>query len=390
MSSLTIVNGRLFTPREEIENGYIIVDEGFIKEIGVGQPRRVVGKKIDAEGNIVAPGFVDTHTHGYMGVDASYSPSEELLKWSKLITRHGVTSFVPSTVSLPHGAIISVCKNVVEAMKKWKPENGARILGIHLEGPYISREKKGAQNPEYIRPASIDELREYIRVSNNTIRQITVAPEAPNVLDTIPFLVENNVVVSLGHSISDYETARKAILLGASKATHLYNAMPPIHHRKPGLIVALLRHWSVYLELIVDYIHVSPEMVFFTIEYAGPDRIALITDSISATMLPDGRYKLGGLDVEVKNGIPRIAGTNTLAGSTLTMDKAVKNLVEKGVLLKNAITMATLTPAKSIGADKTMKIGELKPGYKGDIVILDKNTHSVKYTIVEGNIVYRK
>jgi len=119
-------------------------------------------------------------------------------------------------------------------------------------------------------------------------------------------------------------------------------------------------------------------------------KIALITDSISATMLPDGRYKLGGLDVEVKNGIPRIAGTNTLAGSTLTMDKAVKNLVEKGVLLKNAITMATLTPAKSIGADKTMKIGELKPGYKGDIVILDKNTHDVKYTIVEGNIVYRK
>ncbi len=390
MSSLTIVNAWLFTPCEEIRDGYIVVKDGVIRKIGVGEPRRVVGEKIDAGGDIVAPGFVDTHTHGYMGVDASYSSPEELLKWSRLIIRHGVTSFVPSTVSLPHEAIVSACKNVVEAMNKWRPENGARILGIHLEGPYISKEKKGAQNPEYIRPASIDELREYIRVSNKTIRQITVAPEAPNVLDAIPFLVENNIVVSLGHSVSDYETARKAILLGASKATHLYNAMPPIHHRKPGLIIALLRHRSVYLELITDYIHVSPEMVLFTIEYAGPDRVALITDSISATMLPDGRYKLGGLDVEVKDGIPRIAGTNTLAGSTLTMDKAVKNLVEKGVPLKDALTMATLTPAKSIGAHTREKIGELKPGYKADIIILDKNTLNVKYTIIEGNIVYRK
>ena len=293
-------------------------------------------------------------------------------------------------MSLSHEQIIRACKNIVEAMNRWDPVYGARMLGIHLEGPYISKEKKGAQNPEYIRKANIEEVEEYIKVSRNNIVQITLAPEINGALDLIKYLSRKDIVVSLGHSVSDYETAAKAILLGARKAAHLYNAMPSIHHRKPGLVIALLRHSSVFLELISDYIHVSPEMVLFTIEYVGNNRVVLITDSISATMLPDGEYSLGGLRVEVKDGIPRIAGTNTLAGSTLTMDKAVKNLVRKGISLKDAVTMATITPAKSIGVYQKLRIGEIKPGFKGDLVVLNKENLEVEYTIVNGTIVYER
>ncbi len=390
LTDTIIVNGKILTPYYFIENGYVIIKNGEIIDLGIGEPKEKNGEIIDAKNNIVAPGFIDTHTHGYKGVDASYSPAPDILKWAKEITRHGTTAFLPSTVSLPHDQIITACKNIVEAMNKWTPINGARILGIHLEGPYISKEKKGAQNPEYIRKASISEVEEYIKVSQNNLVQITLAPEVDGALDLIKFLSRRGIVVSLGHSVSDYETAVKAILLGAKKATHLYNAMPPIHHRKPGLVIALLRHNSVFLELISDYIHVSPEMVLFTIEYAGINRVVLITDSISATMLPDGEYSLGGLRVEVRDGIPRIAGTNTLAGSTLTMDKAVKNLVNKGINLKDAIAMATITPAKSIGIYHKLRIGEIKPGFKGDLIVLNKEDLRVEYTIVNGTVVYER
>ena len=164
--------------------------------------------------------------------------------------------------------------------------------------------------------------------------------------------------------------------------------MPLIHHRDPGLVIALLRHKSVFLELIADYIHVSPEMVLFTIDNAGIDRVTLITDSISTTMLPDGEYTLGELRIEVKDGIPRIAGKDSLAGSTLTMDKAIKNLVRKGVNLKDAITMATITPARSIGVYHKLRIGEIKPCFKGDLMVINRDDLKVEYTIVNGEIVY--
>jgi len=390
LADITIVDGKILTPHYYIENGYIVIKNGEIVDLGIGEPREKTGTIINIKNNFVVPGFIDTHTHGYKGVDASYSPAPDILKWAKEITRHGTTAILPSTVSLSHEQIIRACKNIVEAMNRWDPVYGARMLGIHLEGPYISKEKKGAQNPEYIRKANIEEVEEYIKVSRNNIVQITLAPEINGALDLIKYLSRKDIVVSLGHSVSDYETAAKAILLGARKATHLYNAMPSIHHRKPGLVIALLRHSSVFLELISDYIHVSPEMVLFTIEYVGNNRVVLITDSISATMLPDGEYSLGGLRVEVKDGIPRIAGTNTLAGSTLTMDKAVKNLVRKGISLKDAVTMATITPAKSIGVYQKLRIGEIKPGFKGDLVVLNKENLEVEYTIVNGTIVYER
>lgn len=215
-----------------------------------------------------------------------------------------------------------------------------------------------------------------------------MALEVGGVLENIPFLVSNDIIVSLGHSSADYSTAEKAIIMGASKATHLYNAMTSIHHRKPGLVIALLRNRNVFLELIVDLTHVSPEMVLFTFEYASPYRIVLITDSISATMLPDGQYELGGLEVEVRNGIARIAGTKILAGSTLTMDKALRNLVNIGIPLKDELITSSYVPALSINALHKERIGYLSPGYRGDVVVLSKKDLSVKYTIIDGYIIY--
>ncbi len=384
MTNLTIINAEIYTPIHRIDNGYVVIENGVIKKIGSGRPSRIVGELLDAENNIVAPGFIDTHTHGYNGVDASYSDKNDLFKWTREVVRHGVTAIIPSTVTLPHKDTIRACKNIRDAMGEWSPRKGARILGVHLEGPYISKEKRGAQNPEYIREFSIEEMREYIAVSSNNIRQITVAPEVRGVIENIPFLVQNNIIVSLGHSNADYATAERAILMGATKATHLYNAMSSIHHRKPGIVIALLRNRNVNLELIADLIHVAPEMIMFTFEYAGPYRVVLVTDSISATMLPDGEYELGGLKIEVRDSIARIAGTNTLAGSTLTMDRAVKNLVKIGLPLQDALIASTYTPAMSVHALHREHIGLIAPGYRGDIVILSRKNLDVKYTIIEG------
>ncbi|WFO75146.1 N-acetylglucosamine-6-phosphate deacetylase [Desulfurococcaceae archaeon MEX13E-LK6-19] len=385
---LLIRHARIYTPLTIIDNGFIYIKEGIIKDVGSEPCPIKCSNIINAEDLIVAPGFIDTHIHGYKGYDSNDCKPESFLEISKLITRHGVTAFIPSTVTASHETLLEASKAVYEAIKSWNG-GGARILGLHLEGPYISKEKRGAQNPEYIRPASRQELREYIKASNNHIRQITVAPEAPGVIDLIPYAVENEITVSIGHTNASYEETRKAIEAGASKATHLYNAMKSIHHREPGPIIALLENPGVYIELITDFIHVSKPMVKFTIDYAGYERIVLITDAISATMLPDGKYSLGGLDVIVEKGVPRLASTHALAGSTLTMDKAVRNVYSLGYSLQQVLSMATLNPAKSIHAIYREKIGLIKPGFKADIVFLDENLEVVK-TMVEGELVYEK
>ncbi len=386
--TLLIKHARIYTPLTIINDGFIYIENGIIKSIGREPCPVKSSDSINAEGFIVAPGFIDTHIHGYKGYDSNDCKPESYLKMSQLLVRHGVTAFIPSTVTAPHDVLLEASKAIREAAEHWD-HNGARILGLHLEGPYISKEKKGAQNPEYIRAASRSELEDYIKASNNLIRQITVAPEAPGVLDLIPYAVEKGIVVSIGHTNASYEETKKAIEAGASKATHLYNAMKAIHHREPGPIIALLEDKNVYIELIADFIHVSKPMLKLAIDYAGTNRIVLITDAISATMLPDGEYKLGGLNVIVKDGIPRLASSGALAGSTLTMDKAVKNVHSLGYSIPETLSMASLNPAKSVYALWREKIGLIKPGFKADLVFLNENLDVVK-TMVGGVFVYEK
>jgi len=283
---------------------------------------------------------------------------------------------------------LSICSIIPEAINEWnslREPPGARILGLHLEGPYINPEKRGAQNPKYIRAPKIKEIMQYYNASKQYLKMITLAPEITSALDIISILVRLGITVSLGHSNADYEVAKKAIEKGASRATHLFNAMRKIHHRDPGLIIALLENESVYIELITDFIHLHPSIIKFVINHVGTRRIVLISDSISATDLPDGEYSLGGLKVSVKEGIARLRD-GTLAGSTLTLDKALKNMYSLGYSLNDITRMLSLNPALSL---KIHDLGDIRPGYKADFIVLD-NELNVKATIIKGVEVFSK
>jgi len=376
MSKTILTNARIITPFEEIYPGTVEIEDGVIKKVYRG--KNPDGE--DLEGKIISPGFIDIHTHGIGGFDVTYSAmngseqevEEALIKMSEKYVTHGVTLFLPTTVTAAHEVLLVAAKSIKNTINYQKDQpTEAKIGGLHLEGPYISKEKKGAQNPEFIRPPSIQELKEYWEISGGNIKTITIAPEVEGALEFISYARRLGIYISLGHTNATYEKAKAAIYAGANRATHLYNAMRPINHREPGITIAAIESPQVYLELICDLIHVSPRIIHFTIKHTGIERIVTITDSIIATDFPDGKYSLGGLEVTVKEGVCRLKD-GTLAGSTLTMDKALRNLVKIGVPLKDAIRTMTYNPANAIGIHE---IGAILPGYVADLVILDENLH---------------
>lgn len=373
-----------------IEDGYVVIERGVIRDVGREPLGGSMSSEVNLSGYIAVPGFIDTHTHGVKGLDVTSNPEpHRILEMSKYYVKHGVTSYVPTTVTAPHEVIIDACRAVREARLQWTPIDGSRILGIHLEGPYINPKAAGAQNTAYIRRPSIKELQEYIDASGKTVVQLTIAPEVDGALDLIRYASSLGIIVSAGHTDSSYEEGVKAVELGVLKATHIFNGMTRFHHREPGIALALIQSPRVFIELIADFIHVHPAVVKMTIDLGGSSRVALITDSIAATDMPDGIYELGGLKVIVEKGVCKLLSTGSLAGSTLTMDKAFKNIVKLGYSLTDAAAMASATPAKSINVDEKLKIGDIRAGYAADIAILNKELEVVK-TIIEGNIVYEK
>lgn len=386
---LILRHAHIITPTHEIRDGYIVIDEnGDISEVGWEPLKNELGyDELSLDGYLVGPGFIDTHIHGFKGIDVMNASANDMVKLAKELTTRGVTSFIPTTVSAPHEDLLKVCR-VVKEVLGFNDIYGARILGLHLEGPYINPEKAGAHNKDFIREPNITEFNQYLLESGGFIREVTIAPELRGSLDFIKYVSSKGVVVQVGHTEASYETTLKAIAYGASKATHLYNAMGSIHHRSPGAPIALLSSQEVFIELIADYIHVAPEMLKFTIDYAGHDRVVLITDAISAAGLGDGDYLLGGLEVVVKDGIARLKSTGALAGSTLTMDKALKNVRALGYSLEQAFTMLSTTPAKSVGAIFKERVGLIKPGFKADLVVLN-NSLDVVATFVNGNLIYK-
>ncbi len=385
MSETVIYVGKLLTPFLVLERVSIRVKGGVIVSIEDGYVAS--SSVLDYRDYIAIPGLVDTHIHGIAGYDTNSGKTSDILGMSRALVRYGVTSFIPTSVTAPHDKLLEIAQAVANAQEVWmenKPKEGARILGLHLEGPYISMEKRGAQNPQYIRSASIDEVLEYWRASRGMLRILTLAPEVDGALELIPLLRTLGVSVSIGHTNADYETAKRAIARGANRATHIFNAMRGIHHREPGPIIALLEAPSVYVELIADFVHLHPATVKFVIDHVGYRRCVLITDAISATGLPDGRYSLGGLEVIVKDGIARLTN-GALAGSTLTLDRAVRNIASLGYDLRHAVAMASHVPIRSI---EYPMLGKVEPGYIADITILD-NELRVVATIIEGEEVYR-
>jgi N-acetylglucosamine-6-phosphate deacetylase len=356
----------------------LLVESGRI--VGVG-PATQASRTLDASGCLILPGFVDLHIHGSAGADVMDATPAALATIARFVATRGVTSFLATTMTATHAATLAAV-TAVSASESAIP-GGARILGVHLEGPYISPKFPGAQQASLIRPPHLGEFAEL--TAAGPVRMITLAPEVPGAHDLIRAARTQGIIVVLGHTDATYEECQTAVALGVSQATHTYNAMRGLHHREPGTLGAVLSDDRLSAQLIADNIHVHPAAMRILARCKGTERTVLITDAIRATGLPPGKYELGGQPVTVQNGECRLAD-GTLAGSILTMDRALVNfLAASGLSVAEAWPVTSRTPAHTIGlADE---LGSLTPGARADLVLLDEAL-AVVATVVGGEVVY--
>ena len=374
-----IVNGRILMP-DGLLDGRALVFDRRILAIADAAPEGA--EVIDAGGSYVSPGLIDVHCHGLMGGDASHGSLQELRQMSRHKAESGVTSWLPTTMTLGWPALEKCFAAIRQAMAESAEPGwgGAQVLGCHAEGPFINPKRKGAQAEANIQEPDIEKLRPWAGV----VRLMTVVPEMPGALPFIREAAKLGVTVSMGHSDATAEQAMAGIEAGARHVTHTFNAMPPLNHRQPGLIGAALNDERVYCELIADTFHVSP-LLFPLMAKLVPHRLTLITDALQCAGLPDGEYDLLGERVTL-NGIQCRLPDGTIAGSVLTLDAAVRNFVKyAGVPLWRAVNMASLYPARSIRADE--RKGALQVGRDADILIADPDFH-IKRTFVAGVPVY--
>lgn len=343
-----------------IENEYIISDNEQLTDTNI----------INAEGLLVLPGLIDIHSHGAVGHDFSDGDKEGLKKILAYEYTHGITSFCPTTMTLPGESLLQI----FHSMNDWKNEEGrARIIGINMEGPFLDPVKKGAHKENNIMPPNLNLFQKCNEACEKQVRLMTIAPNIEGAITLIQEL-KDKVVISLGHTSADYETAKKAIGAGASHVTHLFNAMNSFGHRDPGLIGAASEDESCMAELICDGIHVHESMVRAAFKLF-PNRIVLVSDSMRATGMGDGTYDLGGQQVTVVGKRATLAD-GTIAGSVSNLYDCLLNAVSFGIPLKEAIAAATMNPAKSIGIFH--ETGSLTPGKRADVILMDKNLKLVR------------
>ncbi|OQA21864.1 MAG: N-acetylglucosamine-6-phosphate deacetylase [Actinobacteria bacterium ADurb.Bin346] len=386
MEDLYIYNGKIITPFESLKGHAIHTRDGKILSIALKEnkfPEKV--NALDAGGGYIVPGFIDLHAHGGGGADSMDGSTDAVNIIASTHCRYGTTSFLAATMTMSKDDIFRSLVSLKEAHKKGT--NGAQVIGIHLEGPFINEEMKGAQNKEHIIPPDIRLMRKFQEISGGFIKIVTLAPELPGSDELICWLCENNIVVSAGHTNATFEQIEAAVKLGLRHITHTFNAMTGLHHRKPGAAGAALTFKELTVELIADGIHVHPAVMRLIVNAKEKENVVLITDAIRAAGLPPGKYDLGGQEVSASR-TKAILKDGTLAGSVLTMDRAVKNMIIKaGVSLENAMQMATYNPAKCIGIDNIK--GSLASGKDADIVILNKNFET-EITIVMGKAVFNR
>ena len=379
-----IKNGRIILENEVLENKVIIFDDKIIDILDEGtywksDLAQNVDNVIDAHRKYISPGFIDGHIHGAGGKDTMDGEISSLEIISETISGNGVTAFLPTTMTMEKGKIYKALDIVGLAMK----ENfkGAKILGAHLEGPFISRKYKGSQNDDYIIKPDFKFIKNYTDI----IKIITMAPEEDYEFKFIKEVANNSeIVLSIGHTNSDYETAMEAVKAGIRSATHIFNAMPPFHHRKPGAAGAVLNS-NISFELIADTVHVHPALFQILLILKGKDKMILITDSMRACGMKNSCWDLGGQEVIVDDNSARLVD-GTLAGSIVTLNKAILNILKHTDLkIYEAVALASLNPAKLINVDAAK--GSIKIGKDADLIIFDEEL-KVYLTISEGNTVY--
>jgi N-acetylglucosamine-6-phosphate deacetylase len=374
MKPIAIHADRAFTPFEEISDPIVVIQGSKIADIGkrgkVELPRGI--RETRMAGKTVVPGFVDVHIHGAGGRDVMEGTRESLEIIAATVAAHGTTSLVATTVTASEketqASVAGIAHFILNTSQYAARELSAEVLGIHFEGPFISPARRGVHPAKWILGPSTEVLARFLKEARGTALILTLAPELPGALDLIAAARKAGMVVSLGHTDATYEQAQAAIDAGASHAAHVYNAMRPFSHRGTGVIGAVLTSPKVSAELIADGVHVDEAAMRILVDLKTPERVILVSDGMSATGMPDGKYQLGTFEVKVSGGVARNA-EGKLAGSTLTLDRALRNMVALGVPLASALRMVTANPARQIGLGA--RKGILAPGADADLVFLD-------------------
>ena len=377
---------QLFTPVDAIDDAALLIEDAVIAAVGARAEVRIPpnARVVDFGDAVLTPGLIDIHIHGGAGHDVMEGSDDSLTAVERLMTKHGVTSYCPTTVTAPIDATLRSLDALGKAVERAGRGNGdgmrARPLGVHFEGPFLSHAKRGVHPPALLQPASRELFEPMWQAADGHVSVMTIAPEIEGAIDLIGEANRRGVCVSLGHSDAELLQARAAIKAGARHATHTFNAMRSLDHRNPGLLGAVLTDCDVTADIIVDGIHVDPTVVDLFMRAKGVEGAVLITDAISATGMPDGTYMLGGFAVQVHDG--RCEFDGRLAGSVLTLDKAIRNTMKfASISLQNAVRMATLNPARVLGIEK--RKGVLAVGADADIAVFTP-AGEVVLTIVGG------
>ena len=373
---------KIYSEDKVLENAILVMEDGCITKVDEVYNSKDYDQLIDYDDYELIPGLIEPHIHGTNGFDTMDCSLSSLNAISTYLCRQGVTGFMPTTITDDFDKVKSAVKNIAENSDKVE---GAKILGSYIEGPYITKEHKGAHAPEFMREVNLNELKDLLDLGKGTIKTITIAPEKENSLKCIEYLRENEVNVSMGHTNATYEESMKAIDSGANIAVHTFNGMREFNHREPGILGAVLTEDRVYCEVICDLVHVHPAAIKLLFKCKSEEKIILISDCISAGGLKDGNYQLGELKVIVKGGIARVE-SGSLAGSTTNVLHCVRNLVETmGIPKEKALKMASLNPCKMLGLANS--IGSIKEGKNADFSLIDKE-YKIHATYIDGKLVF--
>ncbi len=359
------------------------VDHGFVSKPlatdgGLIAQESSDGVVIDADGCYVIPGLTDLHFHGCMGHDFSDGDSAGLVEMARYQLRNGVTQICPAGMTLLEGQLETICRTAANHTC----HDGASLVGVHLEGPFLSRAKKGAQNGDWLHDVDLSLLKRLQETANGLVKLVAVAPELPGAMDFIE-QASKDLVISVAHTTADYQTATAAFQAGARQVTHLYNAMPGYTHRAPGVVGAAMDAPEVMVELICDGVHIHPSVVRGTFRMFGADRVILISDSMRATGMPDGQYTLGGQDVVVSGRLATLLD-GTIAGSATNLMACMQTAIAMGIAPQDAVMAAAVNPAKALGIFDT--VGSLDFGKKANFVILNPD-FTLKHLVFNGKLV---